>query len=137
MVSLYKHRDVADAPYKVSGSLAWSLRPHSHIGGFKTHGEGNSIYSYHAPGWPHPEAPEFDHREHDVISAIRNAAWALTGEKERAKRWPVPSAPQIIFHPDAGAGPQGAFFWRGGSWAHTYEVWINVRLDPRRRVETR
>lgn len=29
-----------------AGSLAWSLRPASSRGGFKTHGEGNGIWSY-------------------------------------------------------------------------------------------
>lgn len=29
-----------------AGSLAWSFRPHDARGGFKTHGEGNGIWSY-------------------------------------------------------------------------------------------
>lgn len=123
--SLVSPRSLADERAAVSGSLAWSLRPHAVNGGFKTHGEGNNIFSYHAPGWP-AESPEFDRRERDVVSAIRQAGFALTGDRPPSK-WPVPSSPQIIFHPDAGAGKEGAFFWRGGSWAHTYEVWVNVR----------
>ncbi|PLW42109.1 hypothetical protein PCANC_10985 [Puccinia coronata f. sp. avenae] len=57
---------------RASGTLAWSLRPHSVKGDFKTHGEGNTIWSYTPTGWKPARLStgqhlEWDHRERDVI----------------------------------------------------------------------
>ncbi|KAI8456206.1 family 5 glycoside hydrolase [Phakopsora pachyrhizi] len=113
------------ASHKANGTLAWSLRPHSSQGGFKTHGEGDGIWSYHAPGWKPAhlgeEDPEWDHRERDVIQAIRVAAFKLTGDK--------PTRIKIVA-PELFVSDDGQYFsWRGASWADCYEVWINVTGD--------
>ncbi|EGG02041.1 family 5 glycoside hydrolase [Melampsora larici-populina 98AG31] len=106
----------------VAGTLAWSLRPHSAKGGFKTHGEGNGIWSYHAPGWkPYQNGqddPEWDHREKDVIGAIRKAAFKLTGDKPPKIELDAP----YVFLVDEGQ----SFSWRGTAWADHYEVWCNT-----------
>ncbi|KAG0143770.1 hypothetical protein CROQUDRAFT_660861 [Cronartium quercuum f. sp. fusiforme G11] len=103
-----------------SGTLAWSLRPHSIKGGFKTHGEGNGIWSYHVPGWKpvhNVEEPEWDHRERDVIDAIRKAAFKLTNDRIVTPDLIEPS----LFLLDQGQ----CFSWRGSAWADTYEIWVN------------
>lgn len=106
----------------VTGTLAWSLRPHSIKGGFKTHGEGNGIWSYHAPGWkPYQigqDDPEWDHREKDVIGAIRKAAFKLTGDKVPKIELVAP----YVFPVNDGQ----SFSWRGTAWADHYEVWCNT-----------
>ncbi|KAG0145434.1 hypothetical protein CROQUDRAFT_133718 [Cronartium quercuum f. sp. fusiforme G11] len=63
---------------------AWSSRPHSIKGGFKTHGEGNRIWSYHVPSWKpvdDVQKPEWNHRKRDgqCFSWI-GFAWAITYE---------------------------------------------------------
>jgi hypothetical protein len=65
-----------------AGSLVWSLRPHSENGGFVTHGEGNNIYSYHAPGFKNQTSTKFDTHEADVISLTYDA---------RCVSYPLPS----------------------------------------------
>lgn len=49
------------------GALVWSLRPHAETGGFITHSEGSSLFSYHVPGWPNSTSPRFDAREEGVV----------------------------------------------------------------------
>ncbi|EGG00256.1 family 5 glycoside hydrolase [Melampsora larici-populina 98AG31] len=112
------------ATYGVSGTLIWSLRAHSSKGGFKTHGEGKGIWSYHAPGWlPYIDEfgsePEWDYREKDVISVIRKAAFDLTSDMIIT---PNLSAPYLFFV-DGGK----RFTWRGSAWADTYEIWGRCR----------
>ncbi|KAH9818626.1 family 5 glycoside hydrolase [Melampsora americana] len=108
------------ATYGVSGTLAWSLRPHSVKGGFKTHGEGKGIWSYHAPGWmPFKDEfgtePEWDYREKEVISVIRKAAFDLTNEMIITPSLMAP----YLFLVDGGR----SFTWRGSAWADSYELW--------------
>lgn len=112
------------ATYGVSGTLIWSLRPHSSKGGFKTHGEGKGIWSYHAPGWMPSQdefgtEPEWDYREKDVISVIRKAAFDLTSDVITT---PTLVAPYLFFV-DGGK----SFTWRGSAWADTYEIWARTR----------
>lgn len=111
------------AQHGASGTLAWSLRPHSVKGGFKTHGEGNDIWSYHAPGWkpaslPNGAHPEWDHRERDIIQTIRKAAYKLTNDKPP----PIQLAPPHLFL----CGDGQTFSWRGSAWADYYELWTNL-----------
>ncbi|PLW40617.1 hypothetical protein PCANC_13020 [Puccinia coronata f. sp. avenae] len=121
--SFLKHCDRHGA----SGTLAWSLRPHSVKGGFKTHGEGNDIWSYHAPGWKPArlstgQHPEWDHRERDVIHIIRKAAFDLTKQK--------PPPIQLNHPPELFLCPDGQnFSWRGTAWADYYELWTS-HSDP-------
>ncbi|KAA1074170.1 hypothetical protein PGT21_007030 [Puccinia graminis f. sp. tritici] len=117
--SFLKHCDRHGA----CGTLAWSLRPHSAKGGFKTHGEGNDIWSYHAPGWKPARLstghhPEWDHRERDVIRAIRKAAFDLTNQKPPPIQ---PEHPPELFLCSDGE----SFTWRGVAWADYYELWLS------------
>lgn len=117
--SFLKHCDRAGA----TGTLAWSLRPHSAKGGFTTHGEGNEIWSYHAPGWKparlaNGEHPEWDHRERDIIKAIRKAAYHL--DKRKPPPIPVQYPPELFLCPDG-----QSFSWRGAAWADYYEIWTS------------
>ncbi|POV94685.1 hypothetical protein PSHT_16074 [Puccinia striiformis] len=121
--SFLKHCDRHGA----SGTLAWSLRPHSVKGGFKTHGEGNEIWSYHAPGWKPTRLPdghhhEWDHRERDVIRAIRKAAFDLTNQKPPPIQPNHP--PELLLCKD-GKG----FTWRGVAWADYYELWTSISCE--------
>lgn len=101
-----------------AGSLAWSLRPHSSRGGFKTHGEGNGIWSYHAPGHPAPPHPEFDSHEQSIVATIRQASYKINRERLPSAH-PIPQAPGKPF----GAGP-GLVAFAGSAWAARYEVGI-------------
>jgi hypothetical protein len=53
--------------------MLWGLRPHSSASGFLVHGEGDGIYSYHAPGWSPAPAPQFDPLELPVIRKTYDA----------------------------------------------------------------
>ncbi|KAH8917751.1 glycoside hydrolase family 5 protein [Atractiella rhizophila] len=102
------------------GSLVWSLRPHSAKGGFKTHGEGNGIYSYHVPGFTTYNVPEFDPREKQIVAAIRKASYKINGEA--VPPHPTPNAPEV-FLADNGS----KLVWRGSTWASSYELWVNAK----------
>ncbi|GAA5978097.1 hypothetical protein JCM10908_004228 [Rhodotorula pacifica] len=105
-----------------AGSLVWSLRPHSSQGGFKTHGEGNGIYSYHIPGWKDSPHPEFDAREAPIVAAIRDASFKINGVKAPTS-CPVPARPG---RPWIAAQRQNgpAISFAGSAWAHRYQVVI-------------
>jgi len=78
--------DVYESFYKImtcAGALIWSLRPHSDIGGFDTHGEGNNIYSYHAPGFRNQTSPNFDTQEADVVSSTYDARFVSSSAPYR------------------------------------------------------
>ncbi|BGP53888.1 hypothetical protein JCM8202_006081 [Rhodotorula sphaerocarpa] len=105
-----------------AGSLVWSLRPHSARGGFKTHGEGNGIWSYHIPGWKDPQHPEFDAREAAIVPAIREASFKINGLKPPTAR-PVPSRPSkpwLARHPHGGP----AVCFSGSVWADRYQILV-------------
>ncbi|EFP81684.2 uncharacterized protein PGTG_07933 [Puccinia graminis f. sp. tritici CRL 75-36-700-3] len=119
----------------VSGTLAWSLRPHSVKGGFQTHGEGNEIWSYHAPGWEPArlstgQHPEWDHRERDVIRAIRKAAFELTNQEPPPIR--LEHSPELFLCSNG-----ESFTWRGVAWADSYELWISPagQAEPAQEIE--
>ncbi|GAA95566.1 glycoside hydrolase family 5 protein [Mixia osmundae IAM 14324] len=100
-----------------AGCLVWSLRPHSVQGGFKTHGEGDGIFSYHVPGWA-PRADEFDPREAAIVHTIRQASYELN--RERVPPHPTPPPPDKVWLIDNGA----AMTWLGSAWAASYEIWV-------------
>ncbi|KZO96772.1 glycoside hydrolase family 5 protein [Calocera viscosa TUFC12733] len=106
-----------------AGALVWAMRGHAQDGGFDTHGEGDDIWAYHAPGWTAQEAmEEWDAREVDVIRAVRESAHAFAGMR-------VPPSPTPQKAPEAWAvklppgGPSDwGLTWRGSAWAKYYEV---------------
>ncbi|KAI7957417.1 hypothetical protein MJO28_004512 [Puccinia striiformis f. sp. tritici] len=108
----------------VSGTLAWSLRPHSIKGGFITHGEDHGFSSYHAPGWKPNPVPgshhtEWDHRERDVIRAIREAAFELDNQNPPPIQ--LDHSPELMLRKDG-----EEFTWKGVAWADYYELWTNL-----------
>ncbi|WAQ93234.1 hypothetical protein PtA15_18A292 [Puccinia triticina] len=107
---VYKNFDCA-------GALIWSLRGHSEKSGFDTHGEGNNIYSYHAPGWQNQTSKAFDTQESSVISATYNASYAILGLNPPPK--PVPGTPHPFFLTN---GTHAGLSWRGATWADRYEI---------------
>lgn len=107
-----------------AGSLVWSLRPHSSQGGFKTHGEGNGIYSYHIPGWKDSPHPEFDGREAPIVAAIRDASFKISGMKAPGS-YPVPARPGRPWIASQHQGGRAISFC-GSAWAHRYQIVVRT-----------
>ncbi|EJU05767.1 hypothetical protein DACRYDRAFT_20150 [Dacryopinax primogenitus] len=103
-----------------AGSMVWSIRPHSAEGGFITHGEGDGIFSYHAPGWSPQQTADFDPLELGIIHITRNASYTMVNNNVPAF-FPIPNAPEIWVVNNATAGT--GLSWLGGAWAQHYEVW--------------
>ncbi|KAK4702672.1 mannan endo-1,4-beta-mannosidase, partial [Phenoliferia sp. Uapishka_3] len=108
------------------GALCWSLRPHSSKGGFKTHGEGNGQWSFHAPGWAEPLHGEFDPREASVIASIRRISYKVNGEV--LPPLPTPSPPAKIWF----TSPT-QICWTGSPWASTYQVIVKNKQSGEER----
>ncbi|KZO95163.1 glycoside hydrolase family 5 protein [Calocera viscosa TUFC12733] len=103
-----------------AGAMVWSIRPHSAEGGFITHGEGDGIFSYHAPGWSPQQTADFDPLELGIIHITRRASYTMLDEPTPAQ-FPIPNAPEVWV---ANNGTSGTgLSWRGGAWAQHYEVW--------------
>lgn len=102
-----------------AGAMVWGLRPHSSAGGFLTHGEGDGIYSYHAPGWSPAPAPEFDPLELPVIRKTYDASFAVVSE-DVPQYYPVPLAPALNVT-DTSNGTTISLI--GGAWADFYQIW--------------
>jgi hypothetical protein len=106
-----------------SGTLVWSLRPHSAEGGFKTHREDEENNSYHVPGWPNPHLSQtrtkpknWDEKEYRIVEYIRHASYKIN--REQVPNFPVPCAPHLW------SNGNGSVAWRGAAWALSYEVWL-------------
>lgn len=113
-----------------SGSLIWSLRPHSAEGGFKTHREDENNSAYHVPGWPNPvvsasrtKPANWDEKEYRIIEYIRHASFSINGEHV-PEHFPVPCAPHLW------SNGNGSVSWRGAAWAISYEVWLAHASSP-------
>lgn len=107
-----------------SGSLIWSLRPHSAKGGFKTHREDENNSAYHVPGWPNPivsqsrtKPSNWDEKEYRIIEYIRHASYKINREQV-PEHFPVPVAPHLW------SNGNGSVSWRGAAWAISYEIWL-------------
>ncbi|EFP88955.2 uncharacterized protein PGTG_15158 [Puccinia graminis f. sp. tritici CRL 75-36-700-3] len=121
--------EVYDSFYKnatCAGALIWSLRSHSEDGGFVTHGEGNNIFSYHAPGFRNQTSDKFDTQEADVISFTYDASYTVLGLEPPPK--PVPGAPDAFLVTN---GTHAGLSWRGSAWAQQYEVYGAFLQDLR------
>ncbi|KIJ64316.1 glycoside hydrolase family 5 protein [Hydnomerulius pinastri MD-312] len=103
---------------KTAGSMVWSIRPHADNGGFLTHGEGDGIFSYHAPGWSPAPEPDFDPLEKSVIHLTREASYTLLDEP--VPMFPIPVSP-VLSVTQVNGTP--GFTWQGGAWAEHYELW--------------
>jgi len=106
-----------------AGSLVWGFRPHSSLGGFVTHSEGDDVnYSYHIPGWPNSQIgkddfdlpKDWDKKEGTIVDAIRQASFAINDEA--VPRYPTPNAPQVSLN------GTNTISWKGSAWASTYEI---------------
>jgi hypothetical protein len=104
-------------PTAGTGTLAWSFRPHAYKGGFVVHSEGfNGIFSYHVPGFAPPLDPEnFDVREASIIASIRNASYAVVGQKTPS-RYPIPGPSPALWYNATSSGGTG-LIWKGAAWA--------------------
>lgn len=100
-----------------AGAMVWSLRSHSENGGFVTHGEGNNIYSYHAPGWVNQTSEKFDIQEAEVISSTYDASFETIGLEAPLK--PIPRPPEAFLVTN---GTHAGLSWRGSAWAKEYQV---------------
>lgn len=129
-----------------AGALVWSLRPHSLKGGFKTHGEGNGIYSYRellpfllicvhshfaddeggadVPGWRDATHPEFDRREEEIVRYIREASFKMNGLK--TPPYPTPPGSSLFMDQQTQTWPPRVS-WTGAAWAKSYEL---IKLGP-------
>ncbi|KNZ56908.1 hypothetical protein VP01_2289g1 [Puccinia sorghi] len=117
----YDKVEVYESFYKnmtCAGALIWSLRPHSENGGFVTHGEGNNIYSYHAPGFRNQTSRNFDTQEADVVSSTYNASYRVLRLEPPPK--PVPAPPEAFILTN---GTHTGISWRGSAWAQQYEIY--------------
>lgn len=113
-----------------SGSLVWSLRPHSAKGGFKTHREDENNSAYHVPGWPNPVVSQsrskpsnWDEKEYRIIEYIRHASYSINREQV-PHQFPVPNAPHLW------SNGNGSVSWQGAAWAISYEVWLAHASSP-------
>ncbi|PLW05735.1 hypothetical protein PCANC_26084 [Puccinia coronata f. sp. avenae] len=125
----YDKAQVYESFYKTmtcAGSLVCSLRPHSENGGFVTHGEGNNIYSYHAPGFKNQTSTKFDTHEADVISLTYDASYRVLELEPPPK--PVPSSPDAFLVTN---GTHAGLSWRGSAWAQRYEIFGAVVQSSR------
>jgi len=120
----YDKVEVYESFYKnmtCAGALIWSLRPHSEKGGFVTHGEGNNIYSYHAPGFRNQTSTNFDTQEADVVSSTYDASYRVLRLEPPPK--PVPGPPEAFLVTN---GTHTGISWRGSAWAQQYEIYSAV-----------
>ncbi|GAA5845713.1 hypothetical protein JCM9279_006081 [Rhodotorula babjevae] len=116
-----------------AGSLGWSFRPHSSIGGHKTHSEGqDNIFSYHLPGWPDSSHPEFDDREFQIVRGVRDASFKINGQA-RPSRFPIPSAPGKPWRTKTPSGAPAIAF-QGAAWADRYLVTVRGPNGERSKV---
>ncbi|OAV92899.1 hypothetical protein PTTG_02733 [Puccinia triticina 1-1 BBBD Race 1] len=116
----YDKVEVYESFYKnatCAGALVWSLRPHSENGGFVTHGEGNNIFSYHAPGFRNQTSEKFDTQEADVISMTYDASYRVLELEPPPK--PVPGPPEAFLVTN---GTHAGLSWRGSAWAQQYQI---------------
>ena len=102
-----------------AGSMVWGLRAHNAEGGFDTHGEGNGIFSYHAPGWSPPVEGDFDPREQFIVREIYKLSYDILGQA--APSWPIPNAPTILAVNTTSNGTS-YLTYQGASWAEHYEI---------------
>ncbi|KAI7961467.1 hypothetical protein MJO28_001956 [Puccinia striiformis f. sp. tritici] len=125
----YDKIEAYDSFYKnltSAGALVWSLRPHSENGGFVTHGEGNNIFSYHAPGFRNQISEKFDTQEADVISLTYDASYKVLRLAPPPK--PIPGAPEAFLVTN---GTHAGLSWRGSAWAQQYQIYGAVVQDLR------
>ncbi|KAJ3032960.1 hypothetical protein HK097_005016, partial [Rhizophlyctis rosea] len=110
--------EIIDGKYShtVTGALAWSLRGHSHYGGFYTHKELNGYESYHHPGFA--SSPGFPKDEMDMTSLIRAASFRLAVLTNYSIPLLTPPAPPQIFN----ISITGEIWWRGSTGARQYTV---------------
>ncbi|KAJ3085466.1 hypothetical protein HK102_014134 [Quaeritorhiza haematococci] len=103
----------------ISGTMIWSLRFHSCLGGFYIHDEGNNYAAYHVPGFP-PDHPGFIPEERDVVSLFREYAFLIHPSKPSSSSSPllIPDAPVIL--PKSTVND---LKWMGSAWASAYEIW--------------
>ncbi|EGG04506.1 family 5 glycoside hydrolase [Melampsora larici-populina 98AG31] len=106
------------ANFTGAGALAWSLRPHSEVSGFITHGEGNNIFSFHAPGWRNQTDAAFDQIEYDVVRGTYEASYKLL--QHDVAPYPIPHRPYAFF---ATNGSSVGISFKGAAWAERYEIW--------------
>ncbi|WAQ86066.1 hypothetical protein PtA15_6A696 [Puccinia triticina] len=114
------------------GALVWSMRGHSENGGFVTHGEGNNIYSYHAPGFRNQTSENFDTQEADVISLTYDASYRILGLSPPRK--PIPATPDAFL---VSNGTHAGISWRGAAWAQEYQVLGAVFQDAQFSIISR
>ncbi|KAF8882803.1 glycoside hydrolase superfamily [Infundibulicybe gibba] len=103
---------------QAAGSMVWSIRPHAENGGFLTHGEGDGIFSYHAPGWVPVEA-DFDPLEKPVIHITRAASYDILSTRA-PPLFPIPIAPILASVEGLNVSPH--LTWKGAAWAEHYEL---------------
>ncbi len=105
----------AFAASEASGIMLWALRGHDKDGGFHWHNEiddGHTLVrAYHWPGFDAGDA--YDERE--VLSLVRETAWAVRGLE--VEPLPVPEPPEIL-----GISPEGEISWRGTPGAASYTL---------------
>ena len=116
----------------VAGSLVWSLRYHSQDGGFYTHHEKDSIYSYHVPGFQASALPDKAQMtqnldkikvndyagDSNMAYILREKALAIQG-KPINKPFPIPQpaspASGIVYSPKD-------IRFMGSAWADNYLI---------------
>jgi hypothetical protein len=98
---------------EVAGALLWGVRGHRRDGGFYYHNESGTKYnSYHWPGFPGGDS--YDERE--VLTLLRQSAYAVRGESEPAR--PLPYPPPLLFPVEK----KRALRFRGSTGAEGYLI---------------
>lgn len=93
----------------VPGALIWSLRSHSHSGGFYHHHEYGNFWAYHYPGFESSEKEG----EIYIFTMMKDAAY-------QASRIPVPPTEEVDAPELIETSSIEAISWRGSVGAHSY-----------------
>lgn len=97
----------------ITGSLLWSLREHSELGGSIRHRENDKYYSYH---WPGTSAGE-GYDEIEMMRLTSCKAHEISGKEQNSI--PVPDEPAILY---ASENEEDQLQWVGSTGAEYYEL---------------
>ncbi|KAI8810526.1 glycoside hydrolase superfamily [Cladochytrium replicatum] len=101
----------------VAGALYWSFRFQARDGGFYTHFESGTFYSYHWPGFDGSISNRVPTNGFNHVARLRDASLRATNQDPSRVPWPTPTPAPVIL-----SSQSGRLRWAGSAGAYTYEI---------------